>query len=665
MRGRMRRHPRLTFALACTGAFALFVAAYANSLHSPFHFDDDHVISRNPHLRDLGNVPRFFTDARTFSVLPQNATYRPLLSTSLALDHALAGGLHPPVFHVTQLLLLLGVGALLFFVTRALLREAMGATPPWHLWAAFFAAALFCLHTGNSQPANYISARSELLSALGVLAAFLLYLRAPKLRPTHLFAVPMVLGALAKTPAVIFAPLLVTWRLLQHRTLRAVVFCLPLLAIAAGTFLFVEGMNPQGQTYGGGSRLQYLWTQAGIWPRYLQLFFVPSGLSADTDLTLLPDPFHPRVAAGVFALFASLAGAGWLSRRPSWRPAALGIVWFWLGIAPTSSLFPLAEVTNDHRMFLGYLGLCLAVGTLLAERVQALSPRWPKLPVFAAAACAALLVAHAGGTHLRNRAWQSEEALWADVTQKSPQNGRGWMNYALTQMRKGELAKARDLFEHAATLTPNYAVLEVNRGIVHGALGDAARAEGHFRRALTLSPDGASSHFFYARWLVEAGRSPEADVHLERAATLDFGDPAPRRLRLWLAAARGDEVAVKAHSASLLALGPDAQAEAIASGHHPSHPGDADAKTLFALGVKETAAKRHLDAALTYRAAVTKDAGHADAWNNLGWSLLELGWATAAVPPLERAAWLSPDDERPKNNLALARARASRLSVMR
>ena len=79
-------------------------AAYANSLHNDFEFDDFHTITDNPAVRSLDNVPRFFTDATTFSVLPANRTYRPVVSASLALDYAMGHGYLPFWFHLSTLL---------------------------------------------------------------------------------------------------------------------------------------------------------------------------------------------------------------------------------------------------------------------------------------------------------------------------------------------------------------------------------------------------------------------------------------------------------------------------------------------------------------------------------------------------------------------------------
>ena len=67
---------------------AALVAAYANHFHNSFHFDDAHTIVNNAAIRELRNIPLFFRDATTFSALPSNQSYRPLVSTLLAIDYS-------------------------------------------------------------------------------------------------------------------------------------------------------------------------------------------------------------------------------------------------------------------------------------------------------------------------------------------------------------------------------------------------------------------------------------------------------------------------------------------------------------------------------------------------------------------------------------------------
>ena len=64
----------------------ILVVTYANHFQNSFHFDDAHTIVNNAAIRSLENIPRFFTDARTFSSLPSNQSYRPSVSTLLDIE---------------------------------------------------------------------------------------------------------------------------------------------------------------------------------------------------------------------------------------------------------------------------------------------------------------------------------------------------------------------------------------------------------------------------------------------------------------------------------------------------------------------------------------------------------------------------------------------------
>jgi tetratricopeptide (TPR) repeat protein len=626
----------IRFAPACAAAIILVAAAYANSLDNSFHFDDSHVIETNLFLRSLGNVPRFFTDPNTFSSLPQNATYRPLVTLSLALDHAWGGGLAPRAFHLTQLALLLVTGALLvaFFTTLTRSRPI-----------ALFAATLFCVHTANTETMNLISARSELLSTIGLFASFLLFVHSPPARRTLLYLVPLAIGALAKAPLVVFAPLLYVYVRLyeQQPPRRALRTILPALVLGIALLVFLNAMNsPQWQS-GGGSRWHYLITQPLVWLHYVRLFFLPIGLTADTDWRPFAHWYDTRAVAG----YVFVALLVWLTRR-AWqreelRPAAFGLAWFAIALLPTSSVFPLAEVSNEHRIFFAYIGLALAFAWWTATRTTAL-PR----PAVAAAAVA-LLLAHAAGTHARNKVWKTEETLWADVVSKSPENGRAWMNYGLTGMAVGRYREAKQSFDRAARYTPNYATLEINQGVVENALGDRTSAERHFRRALQLQPDH-NAHFFYARFLSENGRGPEALAHLRTAVQLSPGVPQQRALLLRLLAAAGAEAELRVLAAETRRIDPGESALIAIERRYDSYA------EAFAEGLRAGRRRDWPLAAHAYRDALRHDPRSADAWNNLGWSLTQLGFRAEAARAYEQTLVLQPDYERATNNLAALRA---------
>lgn len=655
-----------TLAGAALGAL-IVLAAYWNSFHNGFHFDDGHIISQNLFIRNLGNIGRFFADARTFSATAANAAYRPLVSLTLALDYHWGNGLDPFWFHVTQITLMLLTGACLFGLYKHLFEKAEVASEKAAIWTALFAAVLFCVHTGNTQVANYISVRSELLSGLGILASFLAYIKFPAARKTYIYLVPMIVGAFAKTPAVMFAPLLLAYIILveegiplsglfssqyKGRTLKSVKKVAPALVLAVLLFLFIEERNADTLNNGGPGRGTYLLTQTWVWVRYAKLFFLPTGLSADSDLK----PFtglDVRVIAGMALLGASVWAISKMSRKQETRPVAFGLVWFWIALIPASSIFPLAEMTNDHRAFLPYMGLTVAVVWWVARQIQ--SGRIGQAAgkhkaVLAALIGGAVISAHVAGTVVRNKVWLNEETLWKDVTTKSPENGRGLMNYGLTQMGQARYTKAKDLFERANKLNPRYATLHVNLAIVNNAMGDSTAAAKWFASALALDPNYSGAHRFYARYLEQHGRGPEAVSHLTRAIALSSADIDARHDLMDLLEAAGDESGVKALADATLQ---DAPGDNVAMWYLKESTAE-DAKSWFRQGLGYNQTKEYAKAAAAFRKSATGD--NADAWSNLGWALGALGFYGPAVKALEQAVAINPRHAMALNNMAWARA---------
>ena len=95
-------------------------------------------------------------------------------------------------------------------------------------------------------------------------------------------------------------------------------------------------------------------------------------------------------------------------------------MWFFITLAPTSTFNPLYQVSNDHRTFLPYIGLCLVVGWsayLLFIRSERPLMKKSILVVFSL-----LLAGHAYGTYQRNEIWGTDDSLWFDAVSKGPNN---------------------------------------------------------------------------------------------------------------------------------------------------------------------------------------------------------------------------------------------------
>ncbi len=259
-----------------------------------------------------GNIPLFFRDATTFSSLPSNQSYRPLVSTLLAIDYRLAHGLQPFWFHLSIFILFIALTLLLALVIHHLLESEAASSS--NRWIALAAAAWYALHPANADTINYIIVSAEVISALGVIASFAVVLRLPAAPPIFSLRSPGRDRHPGKTNGRDLPRALRCVSFAASRTKRADA---PrglgswkwsrLFVICGAVLLFVQHMTPPSWMAGAANARNYLVTQPYVALLYFKTFFWPTGLSADYDL-------NPFVTAGDVRLWIGFAFAVLIER---------------------------------------------------------------------------------------------------------------------------------------------------------------------------------------------------------------------------------------------------------------------------------------------------------------------------------------------------------------
>jgi tetratricopeptide (TPR) repeat protein len=514
------------FYLLASILFIAVILTYSNHFHNTFHFDDAHSIVNNIYIKNIRNIPLFFKDGTTISSLPTNQSYRPVVATTLAIDYWLGKGLHPFYFHLSAFILFMLQGLLMYFLYLRVFN--LSCSNSWNNLVALFATAWYMLHPANAETINYILARSDSLSTFFVILAFVLFMYSPFCRRWHLYLVPVALGSLTKPTAVMFGPLLLVYILLFEgktalkdllkrsnlgQLISAVKTALPALIFCVFLFLFTRIMEPETWTPGGTSRFYYLITQPYVLLHYFTTFFLPISLSADTDWTTLESLMDIRFFIGLSFVLILFFTAVTTSKSEKLRAVSFGILWFFISLIPTSTVIPLAEVMNDHRLFYPYVGLMMSVCWALALILMQAKKSFKTKQIFnrlAIIVILAVLALYASGTFQRNKVWRTEETLWRDVTEKSPKNGRGLMNYGLALMSKADYTGAEKYFTKAMEFTPRYPYLLINMGILKEATGKPAEAEQYFKSAISYGSGYPECHYYYARFLKNQKRIEEA-----------------------------------------------------------------------------------------------------------------------------------------------------------
>ncbi|HTL81547.1 MAG TPA: tetratricopeptide repeat protein [Bacteroidia bacterium] len=556
-------HPKVNWAVIFKPAFlaAFFGLVFAVSLtysghfNNPFHFDDDHTIVSNKWIRQLDSFPRFFYDATTTSSLPRNQAYRPGVTLLHAIDYHLSVDTtsaeakakldsavspiaraeiirsmlvpKPYLFHVHIFIGFLLSGFLLFFVLLHIFNYA-SPEGKWNEWLALFGMGWFWLHTANAETINYISARSDSASTFWILLTFVIYFYSNIARRFHLYLLPMIVGFFIKEPAIMFAPLMLVFIALFETEKKPLIkFWFPIAtAFFAAMILFSisRSYTPTTWDAGGTDPFHYLLTEAFVIVHYVLNFFFPFNLSADTDWAPVTRVLDDKVILGglFIAFLVFLIVICW--RKREWRPVSFGIIWFLVALAPTSSIFPFAEVLNDHRTYFPYIGLIIACVQTVGNLVQRFTEKGMNVTRIFAGIGTVVLVANGIGAHERCNVWSSGFNLWSDCVQKSPANGRAWMQYGMTLFEKGNDCRLRQktdsiqiwydsadvCYNKAKYYLPAYSYLFINMGVLRQWEGKGAEAETDFRTALACEPGNPEPYFYLADYLRLTGKTEEA-----------------------------------------------------------------------------------------------------------------------------------------------------------
>jgi tetratricopeptide (TPR) repeat protein len=327
-------------------------------------------------------------------------------------------------------------------------------------------------------------------------------------------------------------------------------------------------------------------------------------------------------------------------------------------------------------MFFPFVGLVLAVTWAIAVALKEIWTSNRRARGAIVIGAIAVLTLYGYGTHARNEVWRSEETLWQDVVKKSPGNGRGLMNYGLTQLSKGNIGAAYDYFRRASFLTPNYSTLEINQGIAAGALRLDAEAESHFYRAIALAPRDSQPHFYYGRWLREKARIPEAMSELRQAAALNPADLDSRYLLMSIYAGQSNWFELSEVGGEVLRIAPgdrealryaamvrDANAKiTVAERAVIAQPTPENYLTLSQLYCQNG---RYSDCVSAATQALHLRPNYAEAYNNIAAGYESQGRWDESIAAAQEAIRLKPDFQLARNNLAYALAQKNIQTAVR
>jgi protein O-mannosyl-transferase len=521
---------------------ALAFLVYSNNYHHDYHLDSTHVILDNPSIRTLKNIPEFFTDPGTFSTLPSNIDYRPVLQCSYALNYFISG-YNTWSWHLIQIILHSICAISLYLFIIILIRQFRSDHQNLTRWAAFITACLFTIHPTGSGVVNYLSARSSLLTAAFLFVSFLSYMKPwedKRYKGVQVTAVILfVLALFTKVEAVGALPVYFLYEFLQTARKRmaagtvnriffhdlistlnrtTIIRTIPFILSAAAYFVIravvMSGYDHTARYSSDMTPFIYLCTQITAWWYYVGKWFAPVNLVADTmSYPIFRNVLDPHVllAIGGWLLVGSI-----VIERYRKSPYFLFIVGSSISLlAPTSTIAPLAEMVNEHRPYfpLALFSISWMMPLLDYLLLRKENQRWFRI----SGGCAGILIAISFFilTYQRNTVFSSEERYIQDIIQKAP-SARAYANYGLLFLNKKQYEDARYYYEKSLELAPNYYIAHTNLGIINQYLGNNEAALAHFDKAVATDQYSATAPLYRAEYYLSRSEYKKALDDFER-----------------------------------------------------------------------------------------------------------------------------------------------------
>jgi tetratricopeptide (TPR) repeat protein len=531
------------------GLALVTAAVFAPSVRNGFAYDDVPLIVLDARVHSLGSLPAVLAHPYWPVGGQELAIWRPLTTLSFAIDWALGGGA-PAWFHLANVLWHVAACVLVLRLLSELFVPS----------AALAGALLFAVHPVHVEAVANVAGRGDVISAVFVLGACLLWVRRPEpeRRPTArvvlLVCMLFTLALFAKESAVVLPALLVLLdaargRWLLERTsvrsyARAVAPMLAALALLILGYLVLrvavlDAFAP-GRVHPAADVLETRWhlllTSLQAWPQYLRLLLFPRTLLADygPQVIMPATTWTSSAVLGLTAIVGLVVG-GLLAIERGHGRTALALLWLPIAVLPVSNLFFTTGIMVAERtLYLpSFAAAVVAAGA--AAAASRLSSAARRRASFALGAAALVLLA--ARSILRVPEWASTERVFASQLRDKPESYRAHWVFGRAARAMGDYEAARVHYAEAMRLWPYRDLLVLEAAAFAAEDGRLADARDLAELGTERWPGNLALRRLFAGTSLDLGDTASARAAIDEGLRLAPADPILNRMRLALPAA--------------------------------------------------------------------------------------------------------------------------------
>ncbi|NIP38178.1 MAG: tetratricopeptide repeat protein [Candidatus Dadabacteria bacterium] len=484
-------------------SFAIFVISilvFLPSIKNDFVWDDEEVIEKTHFLYKASSIKDI--------IIPSTAEhkkalyYRPVHYISIVFDNYL-WGVRSFGFHLTNILLHALNSLLVFFLFRLVLREYKVSDSEF---TPLIGAVLFVLQPIHTESVSWVAGRTDMLSALFFLLAFIFHIKLKKNRLLlPLAGISYFLSLLSKELAIAFPLVVLSFDYLSKNLRRSnilIYFCYLALTIL---YLYLRGRAyinvPEIEiiaenTDKAGSLFIYLEPARILLNSY---FFYIYKLLFPVDLNAFiaavpKDSFYTLSSLITLVFICSLTFYFGLKKHSLLLFSFLFVL-FTLGPSVTVALSGIAATPLAERyLYLPSVGFIIMITYLINKLRYRLSSNVVVI-IFTLIALSYLVLCIN-----RQAVWKDSLSLWTDTSSKSYLSPIVHTNYGSALADEGQYEKA--IKEFRIALSPELgdsnrgkALSSINLGNVYISLEKYSLAEKWFIRANKFDPSYGRTYY--------------------------------------------------------------------------------------------------------------------------------------------------------------------------
>ncbi len=519
----MRKNIKFQY-IVITAITFISLGIYFNSLSDSFVFDDLPNIVENPYIKNLKDFPLLFKGIQSYTT-----KYRALPAITFAINYHFHH-LNVLGYHLVNLLLHILSGILVYCISRYLILLGSKEDDTFSdrhrpledhsvNFPSLLTALIFITHPIQVNTVTYIVQRNEGLASFFYLLTFFLFIKGTLkegIRKVFYFggAGLSLLGSIFSKEIGFTLPImLILFDLIfickkREEILARLKIYIPIFLCSILYILFflkggilkllVKGTGEQSWT-----PWENLLTQANVIIQYfkLLLFPIPRWLNIDHDFQISKSLMEYPTGISVSIILALLLLATVLLKKN--KLISFSIYWFFIVLAPTSSVIPIWDIMVEYRLYLPLFAyaLLLAMGFHYLDQFlrRSVAEIFGRMIVWGLAIL--LLCFYSLVTLERNNVFKDELTLWMDASKKSPNKMRVHHNLGRAYFHRGHVDEAIREGEIALRLTAHIHRKE-NVKFVLNLLGGAYLAKGDrpkalqmFQQAIEVDPNFATSYY--------------------------------------------------------------------------------------------------------------------------------------------------------------------------